>query len=65
MWALTALVDYSPNPWANIVIRVLVEGVRGYDEDQVAFVIPDPTEVWLPGASYFGYTNYQPIHKHD
>ena len=33
-----------------IITRVQVEGVRGYDEDQVALVIPDPTDFgsWVP-----------------
>ena len=31
-------------PLSYIVIRVQVEGVQGYDEDQVAQVIPDPTD---------------------
>ena len=37
-------------PLGYIIIRVQVEGVRGYDEDQVALVVPDPTEVgsWVP-----------------
>ena len=26
-----ALEDYSPNPWATVIIRVQVEGVQGYD----------------------------------
>ena len=26
-----------------VLIRVQVEGVPGYDEDQVAFVVDDPT----------------------
>ena len=30
-------------PFGYIIIRVQVEGVRGYDEDQVALVIPDLT----------------------
>ena len=30
-------------PWSYIILRVQVEGVRGYDEDQVALVIPDST----------------------
>ena len=30
-------------PFSYIIIRVQVEGVRGYDEDQVALVIPDST----------------------
>ena len=31
-------------PLGYIIIRVQVEGVWGYDEDQVALVIPDPTD---------------------
>ena len=31
-------------PLGYVVIRVQVEGVRGYDKDQVALVIPDPTK---------------------
>ena len=30
-------------PLGYIIIRVQVEGVRGYDKDQVALVIPDST----------------------
>ena len=32
-----------PQPLSYIIIRVQVEGVRGYNEDQVALVIPDST----------------------
>ena len=37
-------------PLGYIVIRVQVEGVRGYNEEQVALVIPDPTDFgsWVP-----------------
>ena len=28
-------------PLANVVIRVQVDGVWGYDEDQIALIIPD------------------------
>ena len=31
-------------PLGYIVIRVQVEGVQGYDKDQVALFIPDPTD---------------------
>ena len=31
-------------PLGYVIIRVQVEGVGGSDEDQVALVIPDPTE---------------------
>ena len=34
-------------PLGYIIIRVQVEGVRGYDEDQVALVIPDSTAFGL------------------
>ena len=51
-------------PLGYAIIRVQVEGVRGYDEDQVAFIFPDH-RVWFPGAGYFGYTDYQPNHKCD
>ena len=30
-------------PFGYVIIRVQVEGVKGYDEDQVALVIPDST----------------------
>ena len=30
-------------PLGYVIIRVQVEGVQGYDEDQVALVIPDST----------------------
>ena len=30
-------------PWGLVIIRVQVGGVRGYDEDQVALLIPDLT----------------------
>ena len=30
-------------PLGYVIIRVLVEGVKGYNEDQVAFVVPDLT----------------------
>ena len=30
-------------PLGYVIIRVQVEGVKGYDEDQVALVIPDLT----------------------
>ena len=30
-------------PLGNVMIRVLVEGVKGYNEDQVALVIPEST----------------------
>ena len=36
------LEKYSPGPWV-VIIRVQVEGVWGYDEDQVALVILDST----------------------
>ena len=39
-------------------------GMKGYDEDQVALVIPDTTEVWLLSASYFRHTDYKPNYKH-
>ena len=32
-----------PHPLGYVVIRVQVEGVKGYNEDQVALVIPDLT----------------------
>ena len=31
-------------PLGYIIIRVQVEGMQGYDEDQVALIIPDPTD---------------------
>ena len=31
-------------PLGYVSIRVQVEGMRGYNEDQVALVIPDPTD---------------------
>ena len=31
------------HPFGYIIIRVQVEGMRGYNEDQVALVIPDST----------------------
>ena len=37
------LEEYSPRPLGYIIIRVQVEGVWGYDKDQVALVIPDST----------------------
>ena len=30
-------------PLGYIIIRIQVKGVQGYDEDQVALVVPDPT----------------------
>ena len=30
-------------PWGYVIVRVQVEGVRGFDKDQVALVIPDAT----------------------
>ena len=33
-------------PLGYIIVRVQVEGVRGYDKDQVALVIPDSTNFW-------------------
>ena len=40
---------FSP-PLGYIIIRVQVDGVRGYDEDQVTLVIPDSTIFgsWVP-----------------
>ena len=37
-------------PLGYIIIRVQVEGVQGYDEDQVALVLPDSTVFgsWVP-----------------
>ena len=34
-------------PLVYVIIRVQVEGVRGYDKDQVALVIPDSTAFGL------------------
>ena len=38
-----SLGDLSDSTLDNIIIRVQVEGVWGYDKDQVALVIPDST----------------------
>ena len=35
--------DYFSQPLGYVILRVQVEGVKGYDEDQVALVIPDST----------------------
>ena len=35
--------DCIPSPLGYAIIRVQVEGVKGYDKDQVAFVVPDST----------------------
>ena len=37
-------------PQSYIVIQAQVEGVQGYNKDQVALVIPDPTDFgsWVP-----------------
>ena len=37
------LKEYSPGPWVTHHLRVQVEGVWGYNEDQVALVIPHST----------------------
>ena len=39
-WIYIGLVEYSPGPCINIIIRVQLE-VQGYDEDQEALVIQD------------------------
>ena len=49
-------------PLGYIIIRVQVEGVWGYNEDQVALVVSDST---VFGSSYSGYTHHQFDHQHD
>ena len=40
-----AFMDYLFSwPLGYVIIRVQVEGVCGYDEDQVGLVIPEPTD---------------------
>ena len=34
----------SAQPLGYVIIRVQVEGVQGYNKDQVVLVIPDPTD---------------------
>ena len=43
LWAWMALVDYSPNPWLHCHKGSCGRG-EGLNEDQVALVVPDPTE---------------------
>ena len=66
MGSVSAL-DHSLNPFGKrvplagvggrthtlgyVLIRVQVEGVPGYDEEQVVFVVDDPTtHLWYPSA---------------
>ena len=35
--------DCFPQPLGDVIIKVQVEGVKGYNEDQVALVVPDLT----------------------
>ena len=41
---------HLPNLWATVIIWVQVDGVQGYDEDQIALVIPDLSNfmAWVP-----------------
>ena len=50
-------------PWAlgYVIIRVQVEGLWGYGEDQVALVIPD--WFWILSTGYSGYTHHQSDHQ--
>ena len=42
-WVINGFGGVFSWPLAYVIIRVQVEGVQGYDKDQVALVIPDPT----------------------
>ena len=43
-------------PLGNVIIRVQVEGVRGYDKNPVALVKPDSYyHLWVPSTGYSGY----------
>ena len=37
-------------PMGDVIIKVQVDGVQGYDEDQIALVIPDLSDfaAWVP-----------------
>ena len=50
-------------PLGYVIIRVQVEGVQGYNEDQVALVVPD-YHFWLLSTGYSGYTHHQLDHQH-
>ena len=52
-------------PLGYIIIRVEVEGVWGYNEDQVALVIPDSTIFGSRVAGYSWYTHHQLNHEYD
>ena len=54
-----------PPPLGDVIIRVQVEGVQAYDEDQVALVVPDPTDFGSQVPVIFGHTDYQLNHKYD
>ena len=59
------LEEYSPEPLGYVITRVQVEGVWGYDEDQVALVISDSTGFGSQSTSYSGYTHHQSDHLCD
>ena len=42
------------HPLGYIIVRVQVDGVQGYDKDQVALVIPDESKFAEQVPIYFG-----------
>ena len=52
-------------PLGYVIIRVQVEGVWGYNEDQVALVVPDSYWLGIPSTGYSGYVHHQSDHQCD
>ena len=47
------------HPLGYVTVQVQVDGVQGYDEDQVALVIPDESKFVRMGPHYFGNPHYK------
>ena len=51
------------HPLGYVIVWVQVDRVQGYDEDQIAMVIPDESEVCRMSPHYFGNPNYKLHHE--
>ena len=48
------------HPLGYVIVQAKVDGVQGYDKDQIALVVPDELKFAESSPNYFGNTHYKP-----